>query len=189
MVVAAAELFRRHGYAGTTMKAVAEAAGVGERTVYLAFPAKAALLSECIRFAIRGDDEEVPMLARAGWRAALDGPPERMLELLADAAAALMRRAARLLAIGESVTDDPALNEFRERGHAATRADTLETARALERAGVLRADLSPERAADVMYGLAASQDVYLRLVDQLGWTDDEYARMLERALAGVLTDE
>src|SRR4051794_1895948 len=188
MLVAATELFSRDGYVGTTMKAVAEAAGVGERTVYLAFPTKAALLSECIRLAVRGDDEQAPMLARAEWRAALEAPPEQMLTLLAHASTQLLRRAARLLAIGESVAEDPALSEFRERGRAATRGDALVMAKALERAGVLRSDLSPQRAADVVYGLAASQDVYLRLVDQLGWSDEAYEGMLERALAGALSE-
>jgi len=38
-----------------------------------------------------------------------------------------------------------------------------------------------------MYAVAASESVYLRLVDQRGWTPDEYARTLERALAGALS--
>jgi AcrR family transcriptional regulator len=187
MVAAATQLFTGDGYAATTMSAVAAAAGVGERTVYLAFPTKAALLNECIRGAIRGDDEDAPLLARAGWRAALEAPPERMLALLADASVDLMSRAARLLAIGESVArDDPGVAEFRDRGHAATRADALAMARALKRAKVLRRGLSAARAADVIYGLAASEDVYLRVVGELGWTDAAYARMLEQALAGAL---
>jgi hypothetical protein len=98
-----------------------------------------------------------------------------------------MSRAARLLAVGERVVDDPALADFRDRGHAATHADALAMARALKRARVLRKGLSVERAAGVLYGLVASVDVYLRLVDQLGWSDADYARMLERALAGALT--
>ena len=42
------------------------------------------------------------MLARAGWRAALEAPPERMLALVAEASTQLMSRAARLLAVGEA---------------------------------------------------------------------------------------
>jgi AcrR family transcriptional regulator len=185
---AAAELFTTEGYAATTMTAVAAAAGVSDRTVYLSFETKAALLNECIRVAVRGGDEEAPLMAGAGFRAVLEAPPEQMLAGLADASAQLMRRAARLLAVGESAgNQDPLLREFRERGHAATRADALDIAKALRRAGVLRTGMSPQRAADVIYALTASESVYLRLVDDGGWSDRAYARMLERALAGALT--
>jgi len=184
---AAAELFVASGYAATSMKAIAAAAGVSERTVFLVFPTKAALLGECIRVAVRGDDEATPLLARDDFRTALEAPPNRMLGRLADASTALMGRAARLLAVGEAVgPDDPVLGAVRARGHAATRADMLEVARALERAGALREGMSAEPAADAMYALAASESVYLRLVDQRGWSPEAYARTLERALAGAL---
>jgi AcrR family transcriptional regulator len=184
---AASELFTRAGYAATTMKSIAVKAGVAERTVYLAFPTKAALLNECIRAAVRGDDEETPKLAQPSFRAALEAPPNRMLALLAEASTELMSRAAKLLAIGESVgPEDPEVAKFRDRGHAATRADMLDVARALKRAGVLRKGLSTERAADIMYALVASESVYLRLVDQRGWSDQAYAQVLEQALAGAL---
>jgi hypothetical protein len=40
----------------------------------------------------------------------------------------------------------------------------------------------------VIYALTASESVYLRLVDDQGWSDSAYARMLERALVGALRD-
>ncbi len=184
---AATARFVRDGYAATSMKAVAADAEVSERTVFLVFPTKAALLAECIRVAVRGDDDSKPLLARERWRALLEAPPERMLGLLADASAELLSRTARLLAVGESVgPDDPQLNEARERGRAATRSDMLEVAGAMQRTGALRQGMSAERAADIMYALVASESVYLRLVDHRGWSNAEYARTLERALAGAL---
>lgn len=184
---AATARFVRDGYAATSMKAVAADAEVSERTVFLVFPTKAALLAECIRVAVRGDDDSTPLLARERWRALLEAPPERMLGLLADASAELLSRTARLLAVGESVgPDDPQLNEARERGRAATRSDMLEVAGAMQRTGALRQGMSAERAADIMYALVASESVYLRLVDHRGWSNAEYARTLERALAGAL---
>jgi AcrR family transcriptional regulator len=184
---AAAGLFVADGYAATTMRVIAAGAGISERTVFLAYPTKAALLSDCIQVAIRGDDEDAPLLARERFQALLHAPPERMLGLLADQSAELMSRAARLLAVGESVGPaDPVLSEQRERGHAATRADMLAVARAMKRAGALRRGMSAERAADIMYAIAASESVYLRLVDQRGWSTAAYARMLEHALTGAL---
>src|SRR3954471_5082323 len=132
---AAAGLFVSDGYVATTMRAIAADASISERTVFLAYPTKAALLSDCIRVAIRGDDDDAPLLARERFQSLLHAPPERMLGLLADRSAELMSRAARLLAVGESVGPaDPLLSEQRERGHAATRADMLEVSRAMKRA-------------------------------------------------------
>lgn len=185
--VAAADLFIRDGYPATSMKAIAAAAGVSERTIFLAFPTKAALLGECIRVAIRGDDDPTPLLARERSQALLDAPPEQMLGLLADQSAELMGRTARLLAVGESVgPEDPVLNEVRERGHAATRSDMLEVATAMKQGGALKAGLSVEDAADIMYALAANESLYLRLVEHRAWSPAAYARALEHALAGAL---
>src|SRR3954447_15767204 len=186
---AAAGLFGDRGYDATSMKSIATAAGVSERTVFLVCPPKAALLGECVRVAVRGDDEATPLLARKGVRAVLEAPPQRMIALLADASADLLERAAPLLAAGESVgIEDPILNDIRERGRAATRSDMLEIATAMKRAGVLKRGMSAEHAADIMYALAASESVYLRLVSHRGWTTAAYARMLEAALSGALQD-
>ena len=58
----------------------------------------------------------MPLLARDDFRTALEAPPNRMLGRLADASAALMGRAARLLAVGEAVgPDDPVLAAVRAR--------------------------------------------------------------------------
>jgi AcrR family transcriptional regulator len=56
MVQAAYALFRDNGYLGTTISAVAAAAGVAVPTVYYTFGTKAALLGEALGAAIVGFD-------------------------------------------------------------------------------------------------------------------------------------
>jgi AcrR family transcriptional regulator len=183
----AAKLFVRDGYAGTSMREVAKLAGVSERTIFNAFPTKSALLSECIRVAVRGDADATPMLARERWQAVLEAPSDRMMGLLADATADLFRRAARLLAVGEAAaSSDPALARERDRGHAATLSDLCELARAMRQAGAIRRAISIQQAADMMLAVLANESVYLRLVDERGWTHRAYARATENALAGAL---
>ena len=78
IIAAAARQFLACGYAATTMRAVAAAAGVALPTVELAFGTKARLLKAVIDAAIAGDDQPVPMLARE-WAAraeATAGPGE-----------------------------------------------------------------------------------------------------------------
>jgi AcrR family transcriptional regulator len=176
-------LFVRSGYAGTSMKEVARNASVAERTVYLNFPTKAALLNEIIRVTVRGHDREEPLLASQGFRSVLEAPPGQLLHQFALLATALMTRTARILAIGEAAaTVDPALGDFRDRGHAATRADLRKVADALRRRGELAPQVTVEQAADTLFALAANEALYLRLTDERGWTDDQYAQLLETLL-------
>src|SRR3954451_22075226 len=78
--IAAEELFLRDGYARTSVRAVAKAAGVAEATVYLAFAGKAALLDAVIVRAVR-DNASEPLVATPapppGSRASRSPPPGR----------------------------------------------------------------------------------------------------------------
>ncbi len=55
IVAAAKPLFARYGFAGTTTKQLARAAGVSEALVFRHFPSKAALYEEILRLGCRGD--------------------------------------------------------------------------------------------------------------------------------------
>src|SRR5687768_5982220 len=62
---AANELFVAHGYAATTIQAIAEEAGVAVQTVYAVFGNKRELLRQLIESSITGDDEPQPITERA----------------------------------------------------------------------------------------------------------------------------
>ena len=91
IIAAAAQRFLAHGYAGTTMRAIALDAGVALPTVELAFRTKARLLKAVIDVAIAGDDEQVAMLDRQ-WAKGVEsiaGPPDfvaAFARVLADSA-------------------------------------------------------------------------------------------------------
>src|ERR1700741_3170943 len=108
---AAEELFVRDGYVRTSIRAVAKAAGVAEATVYLAFADKPALLDAVILRAVRDHaGETLDSIAAA--------PPHEILPRLAASNAALMARAAHVIALGESASlMDAALRRLRERDH------------------------------------------------------------------------
>jgi AcrR family transcriptional regulator len=79
---AAARLFVRQGYGGTSMREISEEAHVSERTTYLAYPSKLELLLEVIGVATTGDDDPTPLADRPEFQAAVsehDG--KRALEL------------------------------------------------------------------------------------------------------------
>jgi AcrR family transcriptional regulator len=174
---AAEELFLRDGYARTTVRGVAQAAGVAEATVYLAFPNKGALLDAVIIRATRDNPSE-------GLDAIAAAPPGELIRRFAESNAALMTRAARLIALGESAAQmDAALRPLRERAHANLRAAFRSVADHLEAAGALR--VGAQEAADTLYAIA-SESTYLRMTDGAGLTADAYARWLTATLSAAL---
>ena len=184
----AERLFLRDGYLPTSMKSIAGEAGVAERTLYLAFPTKAALLHEIIVVALRGHDRDEPLSESPAVRSAFEAPAGELIPRFAQAVAVLMGRAARVLAIGEAAaTADPALVAFRERGHAAQRADAHELAEALQERGELAAGMTVDQAADTIFALAANEAVYLRLVEECGFGERDFADWLGKVLTATLT--
>src|SRR6516225_5698919 len=79
---AAQRLFERDGYAATSMSAIAAAAGVSLKTVYLAFETKSGLLRALWHLLLRGEQDTVPVGRQAWYREVLEEPdPERQLRL------------------------------------------------------------------------------------------------------------
>ena len=64
VLAAAHELFLGNGFAATTIRTVAESAGVSQETIYKSFGSKAALLKSVYDVALVGDADEVPLAAR-----------------------------------------------------------------------------------------------------------------------------
>ena len=70
---AAGRRFLGQGYAATTMKDVAAAAGVSVQTVF-GQGGKAALLLACVDRALVGDDEQAPLARRELFRRVVETP-------------------------------------------------------------------------------------------------------------------
>jgi AcrR family transcriptional regulator len=175
-IIAVAEsLFVTEGYLATTIRAVADTAGVAEQTVYLVFKNKAGLLDAVIDAAIGGPSGDA---LRSQLDAALTFPPEQLLRAVAAASAGVMERTARILAVAEAAaTVDPDLDELRERGHAAMRARFARIATTLHDSRPLPATDDARATAAILYALT-SEAVYLRLTDGYGWTTTQYSNWL-----------
>lgn len=188
MRAAAERLFMRDGYEPTTMLSIAAEAGVAEKTLYLAYPSKAALLSEIIRVGVRGGEGDQPLTRRAPWTEMLAAAsvPE-VAARFAAGGAALMSRAARVLWLGEaSAARDRQLQEARKRAHANIRTDMREFAAALAERGALAPGLDLEQAAAILFATCANETIFLRLTDECSWTPDQYANLIEQLVTGLL---
>jgi AcrR family transcriptional regulator len=179
-ICAAAEsLFLRDGYARTSIRAVACEAGVAEATVYLTFSTKSALLNATILRAT-GAGEGEPL------GAILAAPPPDMLGRLANAHAAAMSRAARLIALGESaILMDADLRPLRDRAHANLRAAYAAIAQRLADAQLLQPEVTAADAADTLYAIC-NETTYLRFTHDGARKPKRYAAWLTATLEARL---
>jgi AcrR family transcriptional regulator len=180
------ELFLRYGYVATSVRAIAARAGVAEATVYLVFPSKGALLSEMIRVAIRGGEDDAPLAARSAWRRMLASPGAEIMPRFAAESARILARTAPIYAMAEAAAASaPELAQLRAAGFASQRAEYRNVVRAIARARGLRPGLTRARAADIMFAIT-NEATYLRLTVECGWTGRQYAKWLAATLEATL---
>lgn len=185
---AAAEArFLSYGYGRTSMASIATAAGIAEKTLYLAFPNKPAVLSEVIRVAVRGDGEETPLVQRRSWQHLLRSPDDQIIRRYAAMNERILHRAGRVLALAEAVAlTDAELLDPRRRGQESQRGLCEQLAVELEARDRLAPEVSTGEATDVIFGLS-SEAMYLRLVADCGWSRKRYTIWLARTLDLSLT--
>ena len=185
---AAGALFSDRGYLGTTIAQIAAAAGVSTQSVYNMAGGKAELLKAVYDAAVAGDDEPVPMAERPGIQAMIAAPdPRQALALYARLGREIAQRTHRLVTVilAQAATGDAALTEFAAQIEAQRAIGTAATARHLASRFGLRAGLSEQAAADILWTLTAP-DIAERLITQRNWPWDTYERWLADAMASSL---
>jgi len=187
IIAAATERFLAAGYAATTMRAIASAAGVAVQTVELAFGTKRELLKAVIDVAIAGDDQPIPVLQRDWARAAAS--TREVAEFLAIIGQVVRIVAARVA--GLLVVVDEAASTDQE---IAALARQLDAQRAITAAWIvdgiverapLRADLSYADAVDTLW-LLMDPVVFRRLTRDRGWTIDHFQHWFTSSIHQLL---
>lgn len=176
---AARRLFGAAGYASTSIEAIAAEAGVAVRTVYSAFGTKREILSLiCEQWLERAQARE-----RAGEVLA-EPDPARRLRGAASWLCALYSAGFDVVIIFEAATDESAETRELLRSKLAGRNQAMD-AMIASLDGHLHA---PVREVQAVYRALAAPGVYRELVEESGWTPDEYERWvgdtLERYAAG-----
>ena len=183
IVDAAAELFAEHGYAGTTIDAVASAAGVSRKTVFDSVGGKAQLMKLAYDLAIVGDDEPVPLIDRPEIRAMLAEPDyAKRLAMYASLVVGIDRRlSSAWRAFEGAATSDPEAARLYVAMVQQRRCAMQEAAQMFADAGALRPDLDIDVAADLMW-FYNDPSLYDKLVRQRGWSVDRFQAWLTEAL-------
>ena len=189
VIEAATRLFVEHGYATTTMRAIADAAGVSVPTVELLFGTKAQLLHVVIDVAVAGDDEPLPVLSRA-WAVDARSAPDLadflsiVAQVLAEAQA---RSAGVMLAAYEAAASDPDIQLLiMDRESQRERTATWIMNGVVDRAG-LRPGLDKAGAIDTVWMLM-DPVIFHRLIRNRSWSPSRYASWFADCVTRLLLD-
>jgi AcrR family transcriptional regulator len=181
IAASAQRLFVERGYRATTVEAIAQAAGVGTRTIYDAFGSKRGVL-----FALL---EHFAPIGREDFEAEIQGArndPEAQLNVIVQFVVRYYAHAAEFLELlRTAASDDPDLLAVTRAGEAARRDSQREAVGHWARAGALRQNVSRKRAQDILWALT-SPDLYRLLVHDSGWTQRRYESWLKATLAECL---
>jgi AcrR family transcriptional regulator len=183
-------LMVERGYRGMTIAEIARRADVHVDTVYELVGRKPVLLRELIEQAISGTDRAVVAEDRDYVKALQAEPHARKkLAIYARAVRAIQTRMAPLLvALRDAAETEPEARQVWLENSDRRAANMRKFARELHGTTELRADLSIEQAADVVW-ITSSAEVFVMLTSERGWTADRYETWLTDLWSRFLLDE
>ncbi|WP_209308866.1 TetR/AcrR family transcriptional regulator [Blastococcus sp. CT_GayMR16] len=186
---AARELFTQHGYAATSIAAIAQRAGVAVDTVYAAAGRKPALLRELVETSLSGSDQTVPAEQRdyvVRVRAA-SSAREKIAIYAAAVAEIGVRMAPVHRALAEASVADADCAALRAE-ISTRRADNMRLFAAdLRATGELRGDLPDDEVADIVWSMNAAEYRAL-LVGERGWSAERFGSWLADAWTRLLLE-
>lgn len=175
----ARELITTRGYRAATVAEIARTAEVHLDTVYELVGRKPELLRALIERAISGTDRALAPSER-GYVQAMRAEPDAARKLAIYATAILEihdRMAPLLVALRDAATtDDDAQQVWRDISDRRAR-NMRDLVRDLGPDGTLRAGLSIDEAADVIWA-TASAELFILFTQDRGWTPEAYGRWL-----------
>jgi AcrR family transcriptional regulator len=187
ILVAARSEFLRNGYTATTIAGIARAANVAVDTVYTSVGRKPALFRTLIEASLAGEDQTLPAPEGENVRqirAATTG--REKIEIYASTIAAIHQRLAPLfLALRQAATVHPELGQLWSQVADRRARDMHAFATELAATGELRAGLTLEETADVLWSMNAAE-YYLLLVHDRGWSPQRFEQWLAEAWCRLL---
>jgi AcrR family transcriptional regulator len=189
ILAAARELFVRVGYTATTVAEIAGRAEVSVDTVYATVGRKPALLRELVETAISGTDQAVPAEQRDYVRRmrSANGAVDK-LTVYAGAVAEIQQRLAPVfLALRDAAVTDADCAALWTGISQRRAANMLLLAGDLRSTGEVRADLSDQQVADVVWTMN-SAEYWDLLVRERGWSSEQFAGWLRDAWVRLFLD-
>jgi AcrR family transcriptional regulator len=172
---AAHDLFIEHGYGATTLQDVADRAGVAVQTIYFVFGNKRSLFKEVIDTSIAGDDQPIATMDRPWFRDALAASTaDAQLRQLVQGTGQVIGRVAPIIEmLRTAAAVDPEVVGLWPQDANPRFTVQSAAAKALITKPGARTGVSPEHAADLLYGML-SPELYLLYVRDRNWTPEEW---------------
>jgi AcrR family transcriptional regulator len=187
ILAAALAQFSTSGYAGATIEAIAQEAGVSALTIFASFGNKRSLLAGLVGLLVGGDTQPIPILERSGPQAVLAEPdPVRKIQRFAEDISAILERVAPLFVIMRMAAKTEA--------EIAQMLKTILEERLLNLGGFvhnlasqtnLREGLDETRATEIVWSIA-SPEIYSLLTVDRGWSREYFAKWLGEMLVRLL---
>lgn len=179
ILAAAKELFERDGYSATSMAAIASAASVSLKTVYLVFETKSGLLRALWHLLLRGEHDNVPVGEQHWYREVLDEPdPQRQLHLNARNSLAVKTRAGAILeVIRDAASSDPEIATLWKRIQTEFHDNQRAIVRSIADKHALAPGLDLASATDILWALN-HPTLYSLLAGERHWSTKRYERWL-----------
>lgn len=188
---AAQALFENEGYAATSMAAIASAAGVSLKTVYLAYETKSGLLRALWHLLLRGERDSAPVAEQSWYRAVLDEPdPERQLRLNARNSLIVKTRAGRMLdVIRSAASADPEIGSLWARIQTEFHDNQRAIVQSIADKKALASHLTVPSATDILWSLN-HPNLYMLLAGERNWSAERYEQWLGDLLCSqILSDD
>jgi AcrR family transcriptional regulator len=175
----AMRLFIERGYNATSIREVAQAAGVAVDTVYAVFGSKSGVL-----MAARETGERMGGVQRFDDLVSIDDPRE-LLGRVASISRNLGQQLGPLIRVVlQAAESDPKVAEVAQEGHRLRRIDMGKAAARLAALGALRPELDTEAATDILWALTGP--ALIPLAERPGWGWDRFETWFSEALSVLL---
>jgi AcrR family transcriptional regulator len=183
----ARSLFLERGYAGTTIEAIADQAGVAPETIYATFKNKRQILSFVFDVSVGGDDQPVRVIERPEPQAVLhETDQSRQLTMFAKDITGILNRAAPMFEVLRiAAKTEPEIASLVKRLLRERLRNMTAVAEHVARNGPLRERLDKNLAAEMIWSLT-SPELYLLFTRDRGWTDEQYIEWLTDTLIRLL---
>ena len=183
VTAAARRLFSERGYAGSSIEAIAESAGVAVPTVYSAFGNKRSILLALLAAVVDGERPR-PVAERMREEAAgIPDPATRMQKMMRLLVSLTAQSAEVLPIIRGAAAMDPEIQSLLDEVYDRIYMDCQTVARLA--IGVASDDARTRGLADVIFALTSS-DLFDLLTGKRGWSVAEYERWAIQTVTAAL---
>lgn len=184
---AARQLFMERSYAGATIEAIAEKAGVAKETVYAIFGSKRSILAFLLDISVGGDDQPVHLLDRPEQQAVLrDTDQRQQVENFAKGITEILQRGAPVIEImHHAAKSEPEVAEQLTAIYKRRLGNMVRFVHSLAANGPLRDGLDEASAAETTWALT-SPNLFLLFIRERGWSKEQYSRWLADVLGRAL---